>query len=341
METLQTSRLRLRPFRHDDAAAYAAYRSDESTARYQSWQVPFPLAEAQRNVAEAAAMDGPTEGAWFSLAITHQESDEAIGDVVARLESNGRAAEVGYSLAVAHRGKGYATEAVQRLLAYLFNDVGIGRTHAGVHPDNVASMRVLERCGFVYEGTARQSYWKGDVCSDDVSYGLLSDEWIEWSGRSTERPAAVTLVEISSDNVNTVYDVATHHSQRRFVAPMPWSFTNALIPRPGPDDHPTVPWLRGVQADGEMVGFVMTAENTDLTPEPYLWRLLIDRRHQHRGIGTFVLNELTRRYRQAGLPSLLVNWVDGHGSPRAFYERYGFVPTGNLDDGEVEARLML
>lgn len=97
----------------------------------------------------------------------------------------------------------------------------------------------------------------------------------------------------------------------------------------------------GIEADGEAAGFMMIADVTPAHPLPYLWRLLIDRRHQRRGIGRRAVDELIARMRSAGHPGLLVSWVEGLGSPAPFYRRRGFEPTGRIVDGETEARLSL
>jgi diamine N-acetyltransferase len=60
---------------------------------------------------------------------------------------------------------------------------------------------------------------------------------------------------------------------------------------------------------------------------------------QQRGIGSLVLDRLQQRYRRAGYSAIELGFVDGIGSPRPFYERHGFVPTGRVIDGEIEARL--
>ncbi len=85
----------------------------------------------------------------------------------------------------------------------------------------------------------------------------------------------------------------------------------------------------------------MTAEVTGQHPEPYLWKLLIGRLHQRRGIGQRVLALLVDRLRAEGRSTIVTSWGEGQGSPRPFYERLGFVPTGNTVDGETEARLTL
>lgn len=99
--------------------------------------------------------------------------------------------------------------------------------------------------------------------------------------------------------------------------------------------------MRVITADGEPAGFVMLAEVTSTVPEPYLWRLLIDRRHQRRGIGARVLGLLARRLREQGHTVLRTSWEEGPGGPESFYRRLGFVPTGEIDDGEVVGALTL
>jgi GNAT superfamily N-acetyltransferase len=86
---------------------------------------------------------------------------------------------------------------------------------------------------------------------------------------------------------------------------------------------------------------VMLALSSDHHPEPYLWRLLIDRLHQRRGIGDRVLDLIADECRAMGDTALLTSWVEGKGSPRPVYERHGFLPTGNIHDGETEARWAL
>jgi GNAT superfamily N-acetyltransferase len=118
------------------------------------------------------------------------------------------------------------------------------------------------------------------------------------------------------------------------------SFADALFPEVI-DGAPVVPWMRAIEADGDLVGFVMLALTTEHHPEPYLWRLLIDRRHQRRGIGTLALDQVAAECRTMGDKTLLTSWVPGRGSPEAFYLARGFEPTGQIVEGEIEGRLAL
>jgi ribosomal protein S18 acetylase RimI-like enzyme len=116
------------------------------------------------------------------------------------------------------------------------------------------------------------------------------------------------------------------------------SFTDALVPEII-DGRPVVPWMRAIEADGEPVGFVMLATRTDVHPATFLWRLLIDARHQGRGIGRRALSLVAEHLAAEGDTVLKTSWVDGPGGPEGFYRQLGFEPTGEIDDGEVVATI--
>ena len=85
----------------------------------------------------------------------------------------------------------------------------------------------------------------------------------------------------------------------------------------------------------------MVALPNEVTTEAYLWRLMVDRFHQRRGIGRRVVEIVIDRARGWGAPALDTSWVPGPGSPEPLYRSMGFEPTGEIDDGEVVARLEL
>ena len=108
------------------------------------------------------------------------------------------------------------------------------------------------------------------------------------------------------------------------------------------DIAPGEPRQVGIEADGEPVGFLMWADAiNEGTPDPYLWRFLIDRRHQGRGIGARALEQWTADLRAAGHTAVEASWVQERGGPEAFYLKAGFVLTGEMDDDEAVARLQL
>ena len=328
---IRTERLLLRNVEESDLEAILEQRNHPDVARYQSWALPYTREAAEELVSALVAMDGPKNDEWWQATICDADDGTIFGDIAVRLEFDGRIAKVGYQLDPAHWGRRYATEALQAVVAYLFGDVGVNRVGASLDPENPASAMVLERCGFSYEGHSPGSFWVEDVCSDG---------WEAWRSRSRDQAVEVELIEITPDNVEAVWALRTHKSQERFVATMPESFTDALFPEVV-DGAPVVPWMRAVRADGEMVGFVMLAVTTEHHPEPYLWRLLVDRRYQRRGIGGRILDLVADECRAKGDTTLLTSWEEGRGSPEPFYLGHGFEPTGRIVEGEIEARKQL
>ena len=337
---IRTERLLIRPFRPGDAAGLAARRNDPVVARYQDWELPFTEDQARQRVSAVVAMDGPTNEEWWMAVVADPDTDEALGDLAVHLTWKGRTAEVGYTFAKVHWGKGFAREALAAMVEYLFDQLGVSRIFGMLHPDNPASAMVLERTGFRFEGHTRLSFWLGDEVSDDWIYGLTRPDWETWRHRPLDPPDVVDLVAVTTDNERAVSKLATHKTQESFVSPMAHSFTDALFPEVV-DGAPVVPWMRAVAADDVLVGFVMLALRTDHHPEPYLWRLLIDRLHQRRGIGARVIDLVASECRQMGDRTLLTSWSEGKGSPRPFYLRNGFEPTGRMVDEETEARKLL
>jgi RimJ/RimL family protein N-acetyltransferase len=339
-EPIRTDRLLLRPARLADAEPLAAWRSDPEVARYQNWIPPYSLERAEEMVARMVAMDGPANEEWWMLTIADPDDTAVFGELVMHLTWECRTAEIGYTLAREAWGRGYASEAAAALVEYLFDTIGVTRVEGMLHPDNQSSAMVLERVGMRFEGHTRSSFWVGDENSDDWIYGMTRPDWEAWRDRPRSRPAAVRLVEVTPANQRAVRALVTHKSQERFVSPVINSFADAQFP----EDHrdaPVVPWMRAIEADGELVGFVLVAVRTELYPETHLWRFLIDRRHQRRGIGSMALELVIEQSRTWGDPTLGVSWVPGRGSPAPMYLARGFVPTGVVDDGEIEARLTL
>lgn len=88
-----------------------------------------------------------------------------------------QSALMGYSVDVAHVGQGMATEAVTEVVRFGFEDIDLKRIEAGVLPENKASIRVLEKCGFSRVGTTRQSLQVMGVWRDHDFYESINPDW--------------------------------------------------------------------------------------------------------------------------------------------------------------------
>jgi len=153
---------------------------------------------------------------------------------------------------------------------------------------------------------------------------------------------AVHLCELTAANRDVVLALSVRPEQLLFVGTVAGALTDAA-------HYPQAnPWYRAIYVGEEPVGFVMISWNC--VPRPpeiigpwFLWKLLIDHRHQGRGYGAEAVRVVAELISQAGARELLTScFLDLDGSPAPFYERLGFVPTGDLDvDGETILRLEL
>jgi RimJ/RimL family protein N-acetyltransferase len=172
--SLRTRRLLIRRFRPEDSTALAGYRSDPDVARYQSWTAPLSTEEADELVRTFRAGD-PVRPGWFQYAI--EAEGVLIGDVGVGRHDNGMQAEIGFTLAKPWWRRGYAYEAVSRVLEQLFAADGLYRVSAECDARNQASARLLDRLGFRREGLRRAHTWIKGQWTDDLLFGLLAHEW--------------------------------------------------------------------------------------------------------------------------------------------------------------------
>ena len=143
--------------------------------------------------------------------------------------------------------------------------------------------------------------------------------------------SVVTLREVTDENRGAVLAVRVAPTQERFVGTVVGALTDAHEIPEGK------PWYRAIYADDQPVGFVMVSWN--VTPEPpriigpwFLWKLLVDERHQSRGYGRDAVRLVADILRTNGAAELLTNCVPGDDGPEPFYRRIGFRPTGELDE---------
>jgi diamine N-acetyltransferase len=151
----------------------------------------------------------------------------------------------------------------------------------------------------------------------------------------------VSLRPITEENRRAVEALRVAPGQERFVSSVVDSMTEAVEEPAGEAMH----WA--VYAGETPVGFVMISD--EVAPDSpgyiphYLWKLLIDHRHQRSGYGTATLDLIVEYFRaRPGLDVLRTSAGEGEGSPIPFYERYGFERAGDIVfDDEVLLQLRL
>jgi ribosomal-protein-alanine N-acetyltransferase len=118
----------------------------------------------------------------FHLGIVDKDTQKSIGDIWIFDIENKRMAKVGYRLSPKFWGRGVATEALSSIVRLCFETTELQRLWAEVHTENLASVRVLEKCGFIREGCIRQGKMISVFC-DYYIYGLLRKDYENISDR--------------------------------------------------------------------------------------------------------------------------------------------------------------
>ena len=169
-ETFDLDRLRLRRPKLTDADALLAIGSDPEVARFANWPVSTSM-ESLLGRLRQRATDWES-GAEYYWVITLADDDRAIGAIASCVDKD--AAEFGYHLDRHYWGNGYATEAARAIVEWAFSLPSIRRVWATCDTENVASVRVLEKAGLVYESTLRRAIVRPNISSEPRDAFLYS-----------------------------------------------------------------------------------------------------------------------------------------------------------------------
>ncbi|MCB2406458.1 GNAT family N-acetyltransferase [Hymenobacter lucidus] len=172
---LQTERLTLRPLTTDDAPTIRFFRSDDAFLRYIHREKEPTLEQAHRHLALLEQLLVNNEGIMWGLS---PKTDQALLGTIClwNLQPAAHRAEVGYGLHPQYEKQGLMAEALAAVVRYSFEQLRLHSLEAHVDPENIASIRLLEKQGFVREGYFRESsYFQGQFL-DTAVYTLLTKE---------------------------------------------------------------------------------------------------------------------------------------------------------------------
>ena len=164
-DELRTARLRLRRSQPGDAEEISAYRSDPEVHAHQGWDRTDPE-HVRREIEDMLERVPGGTGGWVQFTVETADDDRLVGDVGLRVaEDEPGVIMVGYTMAPAAQGNGYATEAVGALVDYAFDRLDADIVRAYADAANVASVRVGEKVGLVvverFDGQHEGETWHG------------------------------------------------------------------------------------------------------------------------------------------------------------------------------------
>ena len=170
--TLETARLRLRPYTEADIPELLPLIGTREVAAT-TLRIAHPYTEQDAKAFLQLAKD--PDKLW--LAITLRSDARQIGGIGLRVEKHHQHAELGYWLGVPFWGHGYATEAANEMVRYGFDTLALHRIFASHFKHNLASGRILTKIGMKHEGCQREHLRKWDQFVDSELYGILRREW--------------------------------------------------------------------------------------------------------------------------------------------------------------------
>ena len=173
MAVLETRRLVLRPFTELDAEDLYAYARDPRVGPIAGWKPHGSIEESREIIRTVFAAPNV-------FAVVEKATGKVIGSAGFVGQGHGDGAgpsdEIGYALSPAYWGRGLIPEAVERLIAYGFQDLGLREIWCAHYQENVRSRRVIEKSGFAYMFTEHLS----DEFFPDrptLFYVLLREDW--------------------------------------------------------------------------------------------------------------------------------------------------------------------
>lgn len=175
-KTIETSRLILRRFTMEDAQAmYDNWASDPEVTKFLTWPAHGSV-EITQMVLSDWIKDYEKED-FYQWAIERKELGQPIGTIsVVAHNDKAQIAHIGYALGRSWWRNGIMSEALQAVMDYLFEQVGVNRIESRHDPRNPNSGKVMVKCGMHYEGTLRQSDVNNQGICDACWYALLKEQ---------------------------------------------------------------------------------------------------------------------------------------------------------------------
>lgn len=170
---LETPRLILRQFTTEDAQAmYENWASDPEVTRFLTWPTHSSVEVSRAVLAEWEA--GYAKDDFYNWAIVLKDLGKPIGSIgVVSKDDRVRKAHIGYCIGKAWWHQGIMAEALQAVMNFLFDEVGMLRLEARHDTRNPNSGAVMRKCGMEYEGTMVQSDWNNQGICDACWYACV------------------------------------------------------------------------------------------------------------------------------------------------------------------------
>jgi ribosomal-protein-alanine N-acetyltransferase len=174
---LETERLILRRFTIDDAEKmFNNWANDDEVTKYLIWQPHKDINVTIDFIKEC--MKKYENDDFYDWVIILKEINEPIGSMgVVKQSDDLKMVHIGYCIGKKWWNKGITSEALNALIPFFFEKVGVNRIESRHDPDNPNSGKVMEKCGMKYEGHMRQADRNNQGIVDYIEYGILAEDY--------------------------------------------------------------------------------------------------------------------------------------------------------------------
>ena len=178
-QTIETSRLILRrAVREDAEAMFRNWASDPEVTKFLTWPAHSNIAVSEMVI--GSWLQEYEKENYYQWMIVLKDIGEPIGSIsVVRQNDRVEEAEIGYCIGSRWWHQGIMSEALNAVIQYLFEEVGMNRVAARHDPNNPHSGGVMRKCGMQYEGTLRSSDRNNQGICDAAQYAILRSDWIQ------------------------------------------------------------------------------------------------------------------------------------------------------------------
>ena len=174
---IETDRLLLRRFTYEDTGSMMRNWVSDDDVQDKYGEPSYKTKEGVKGLLDKY-ITGYKSGYFYRWAVIEKESGECIGQIAFFLvDNNNHFGEIEYCIGKAFQGKGYATEATKAVIAYGFEKINFHKVQICVRPSNLPSKKVIEKCGFTYEGMLRDYFYRHGEYEGRMFFSILNSEY--------------------------------------------------------------------------------------------------------------------------------------------------------------------
>ncbi len=177
IERLSTARLIMRLPEDSDAKTVANLANDAAVTRYTA-RMPHPYGADDARDFITTARRGASDGTSAPFFIQLKDGGALIGGIGLGIRAEQASADIGYWLGRDYWNQGYTSEAFSAVLDFGFNELDLSVVRGNVVPENVASVRVMEKLGMTVVGHETSPAPARDADQNVDIYEMTRDEWL-------------------------------------------------------------------------------------------------------------------------------------------------------------------